>query len=224
MMLKTFSIGERKVMQEIEVRKKVDLPIPFSDEEISFEDYLVKYDGQHAEWIGGKVITFMSASDLHQDLMRFLISILSFFVEAHNLGVIRPAPFAMKIKEETRGREPDILFLAKENLDRLKPTYLNGPADLAIEIISPESIERDRDEKFYEYEEAGVPEYWMLDPTLKRAEFYALGEDGVYRPISIDENGIFRSVMLRGLELKVEWLWQKPLPTLMSVLKEWKLV
>lgn len=209
-------------MQELEVGKKTDLLI-FTDEEISFEDYLVKYDGQHAEWVEGKVITFMSASDLHQDLLRFLISILSFFTEANDLGIVRPAPFAMKINKETRGREPDILFLLKENLDRLKPNFLDGAADLVIEIISPESRERDREAKFYEYEQAGVKEYWMLDPVLKQAEFYALGEDEVYHLMSVDD-GIFRSNVLHDLELKVEWLWQEPLPLLMSVLKAWKLV
>jgi Uma2 family endonuclease len=210
-------------MQEIEVSKKIDLPILFPDEEISFEDYLVKYDGQHAEWIGGKVITFMSASDIHQDLIGFLVAILRFFVEAHDLGIVRPAPFAMKVNNETRGREPDILFLAKENLERLKPNYLDGAADLVIEIISPESLERDTEEKFYEYQQAGVKEYWMLNPVLKQANFYALGEDGVYQLMDV-QNGVFRSVVLTGLELKIEWLWQKPLPTLMSVLREWKLV
>jgi Uma2 family endonuclease len=209
-------------MQELEVSKKNNPPI-FTDEEISFEDYLVKYDGQHAEWIEGKVITFMSASDLHQDLVAFLISILRFFTEAKDLGIIRPAPFAMRIKKETRGREPDILFLAKENLDRLKPTFLDGAADLVIEIISPESRERDREEKFYEYEQAGVREYWMIDPVLKQAEFYSLGEDGVYRLMNVEE-GNFHSNVLRDLELKVEWLWQEPLPMLMSILREWKLV
>lgn len=210
-------------MQELEIKKKTDIPILISDEEIGFEDYLVKYDGQHAEWIEGKVITFMSASDLHQDLIAFLISILRFFTEANDLGIVRPAPFAMKINKETRGREPDILFLAKENLDRLKPTFLDGAADLVIEIISPESRERDKEEKFYEYEQAGVKEYWMLDPVLKQAEFYTLNEDGTYHSMSVVD-GVFRSNVLRDLELKVEWFWQEPLPLLMSVLKEWKLI
>ncbi|MEJ7756097.1 MAG: Uma2 family endonuclease [Nocardioidaceae bacterium] len=53
-------------------------------------------------------------------------------------------------------------------------TYLDGAADLAIEIISPESIGRDRGEKFVEYEAAGIREYWLIDPERRQAEFYRL--------------------------------------------------
>ena len=61
-------------------------------------------------------------------------------------------------------REPDVLFLAKEHLGRLRDSHIEGPADLVVEIVSKESRGRDRGEKFYEYGEGGVPEYWLLDP------------------------------------------------------------
>ena len=64
----------------------------------------------------------------------------------------------------------------------------------------------------------------MFDPIRKQAEFYRLGPDGIYTPVAVDEDGIFRSEVLEGLWLKVDWLWQEPLPPLMSVLKEWGLV
>jgi len=130
----------------------------------------------------------------------------------------------MKLEVRPSGREPDILFIARENLGRLKLNYLDGPANLAVEIISPESQSRDRGEKYYEYEEAGVEEYWLLDPTRKRAEFYRLGDNGIYARIVVADDGIFRSEVLKDLWLKVDWLWQEPLPPLMSVLKEWGLV
>jgi Uma2 family endonuclease len=101
---------------------------------------------------------------------------------------------------------------------------MEGPADLVVEIISPESRARDRGEKFYEYEQGGVREYWMLDRQRKQAEFYALGADGIYRLIPSGDDGVFRSVVLPGFWLRVEWLWQDPLPPLMTVLKAWGLV
>ena len=52
--------------------------------------------------------------------------------------------------------------MASERLDRVHRTYLDGPADLVVEIVSPESAGRDRGEKYYEYEAAGIPEYWLL--------------------------------------------------------------
>lgn len=49
----------------------------------------------------------------------------------------------------------------------MKETYLDGPADLVVGIVSPDSVGRDRGEKFYEYAQGGVPEYWLIDPQLE---------------------------------------------------------
>ncbi len=84
------------------------------DERISFEDFLVKYDGQHAEWIDGEVKIEMPATDRHQDISDFLVSALRIWVEARDAGVIRSSPLAMKLSKNKRGREPDILFLSKK--------------------------------------------------------------------------------------------------------------
>ncbi|MEW6209961.1 MAG: Uma2 family endonuclease, partial [Acidobacteriota bacterium] len=101
---------------------------------------------------------------------------------------------------------------------------LDGPADLVIEVISPESRARDRGDKFYEYEQGGVREYWLIDPLRRQAEFYQLKEDGIYRPASADEEGIYHSRALDGLWIRVEWLWLDPMPMLMDVLRQWGLV
>ena len=130
----------------------------------------------------------------------------------------------MKTGPDLPGREPDILFIAREHLDRMRNSYLDGPADLVVEIISPDSRARDRGEKFYEYEQGGVREYWLLDPLRRQAEFYQRGPDGIFRLVPGGEDGTYRSAVLEGLWLKVEWLWQEPLPPLMSVLREWRLV
>ncbi len=191
---------------------------------MSYEEFLSTWDGTWAEWVDGEVIKMSPASDLHQDLSDFLTALLRHFVEARDLGIVRSAPFQMKTAPGLPGREPDILFLARAHLDRLKPTYLAGAADMVVEIISPESRARDRGEKFYEYEQGGVREYWLIDPLRKQAEFYRLGEDGVYRLVTVGEDGIFRSQVLDGLFLQVDWLWQEKLPPLLAVLKEWKLV
>ena len=117
-------------------------------------------------------------SKQHQLIVGFLEKVLETFVEQHNLGVVLSAPFQMRLEH---GREPDLLFVANEHLDRLQETCLDGPADLVVEIVSPESAGRDRGEKFYEYARGGVPEYWLIDPLRQWAEFYHLGEDRRYR-------------------------------------------
>jgi Uma2 family endonuclease len=192
---------------------------------MTYEEFLEWADeNQHVEWVNGEVIFMSPVSDRHQFVCGFLLSLIRFFVETKNLGVVLFDPFQMKTAPHLNGRAPDILFVMSENLSRLKKTFLEGPADLVVEIISPESRARDRGDKFYEYEEGGVKEYWLIDPIRKQAEFYHRGEDGIYQAMSIDENGIFRSRELNGLWLKVDWLWQEPLPTLISVLKEWGIV
>ena len=192
---------------------------------MSYEEFLAWADEDTwAEWVDGEVVVLSPASDPHQNLAGFLSALFRHLAEAKQLGRIFMAPFLMKLETRPSGREPDIIFVAKRNLDRLKLNYLDGPADLVVEIVSPDSQSRDRGEKYYEYEEAGVSEYWLLDPTRKQAEFYRLGADGTYSRISVGDDDTFSSAVLEGLWLKVDWLWQEPLPTLMSVLKEWGLV
>ena len=180
---------------------------------ISFEDYLkISSDTHICEWIDGEIIDMPGASFEHQSIDKFLLTIMNFYAETNDLGVVLSSPFAMKLEELRRGREPDILFVRKDRVNLFKKTYLDGAADLAVEIISPESIGRDRGEKFIEYEAAGIKEYWIIDPDRKMTEFYSLGENGFYNLMPTPD-GTFYSEVLDGFFLKTEWLWQSPLPT-----------
>lgn len=149
------------------------------------------------------------------------MKVVGLFVEVHDLGQIVQAGYAMKLEPQRRGREPDLVFIRNENADRLLQKYLNGAADIAVEIISPESVERDRKTKFAEYASAGIEEYWLIDPKRSEAEFYRLGDDRCYHLLPLDD-GIFRSEMLPGFFLRVEWLWQDK-PSAIAALKELEL-
>ena len=192
---------------------------------MTYEEFLAWADeDMWAEWVDGEVIVLTPASRRHQDLTSFLAALLRIFVEVHQLGMVLFAPFQMKIGPDLSGREPDILFIAREHLNRLHNVYVDGPADLVVEIISRDSRARDRGEKFYEYEQGGVREYWLLDYLRRQAEFYQLGPDGIYHVVPVDAEGTYHSAVLEGLWLKEAWLWQEPLPPLMSVLRKWGLV
>lgn len=191
---------------------------------ITYEEFLRLYDGKSAEWIGGRVELRMSSSKEHQDLQGFLLALLKFWAESGDFGVVEGAPFQMKLDPDLRGREPDVLFVASEHLNRLRPTFLDGPADLAIEIVSPESAERDRGQKFYEYESGGVREYWIIDPQRRRVEWCQLQDDGAYTMVRPGEDGKYLSLAMPGLWMREEWLWQRPLPKLLGVLREWQLI
>jgi Uma2 family endonuclease len=191
---------------------------------MTYEEFLAWADEDvWAEWVDGEIIRMSPASKRHQLIANFLAALFQCFVETRQLGVIISAPFQMKTGPELPGHEPDILFIAREHLDRLQDTHLMGPADLVVEIVSPESRARDRGDKYYEYEQGGVREYWLIDPLSKQAELYRL-VDGIFHPIQVGEDGIYHSAVLEGLWLRVDWLWQEPLPMLLTVLKEWGLI
>ncbi len=184
---------------------------------MSYEEFLAWCDEDTlAEWVEGEVVMSSPAGNRHQDICGFLEAVMRSYVEVHHLGVVRSAPFQMKLRN---GREPDLLYVAKEHLGRLKESYLDGPADLVVEVVSPESGGRDRGVKFYEYAEGGVPEYWLIDPQARWAEFYHLVE-GHYRPAFSGDEGVYRSAVLPGFWLRVEWLWQEPMPAVSEVLLE----
>jgi Uma2 family endonuclease len=195
-------------------------------QKMTFEEFLAWCnEDTWAEWVDGEVIMLSPASSKHQDIRGLLELVLRAYSESRDLGKVLAAPFLMRLPEALkRGREPDILFVAKKHLSRLKPTYLAGPADLVVEITSPESILRDRGEKFAEYELGGVREYWLIDPEAKRADFYGLDSEGRYARRRPDAQGIYHSEVVEGFGLKVDWLWPEPLPPLIQIQRELGLI
>jgi Uma2 family endonuclease len=191
---------------------------------LTYEEFLAQTkDGTLAEWVDGRVIT-MTVSNEHQELVYFLAALLRHFIEATEAGRVFGEPFQMKTGTDLPGRAPDLFFVSKKRLSRVRHHHYEGPADLVIEIISPESRNRDRGEKFYEYEQGGVKEYWLIDPQRQQAEFYQRSRKGIYQIAQPDAQGLYHSAILKGLWIKVDWLWQEPLPLLMKVLKEWGLI
>jgi len=208
---------KEKVIEVIEKLK--------SSSKLSYEEFLSWCDEDTwAEWVDGEVVLLTPASERHQALRGFLEALLTVYAEQQGLGRVLGAPFQMKTGPDLPGREPDILFISGKNLGRLKKTYLDGPADLVIEITSPESRERDYNEKLSEYERGGVKEYWLLNLEEQRAEFYLLGPEGRYEQRPIDPESIYRSEVIPGFWLKVNWLWQEPLPSILYVLRQQGLI
>lgn len=195
---------------------------------MSFEEFL---DWEHAgiaEWVDGEVFQ-MAVKYEHQLIVDFLNRLIGFFIVLMNAGILKSAPYVMRAIPGGPAREPDLMFVAKENIARVTSSLINGPADLVIEVVSEESAARDRSEKFDEYEDAGVREYWIIDsrPNRQRADFYVLDANGRYRPVLVSDDGIYRSTVLEGFWLDVKWLWQKdpnPLSALAHVVGPDKLI
>ena len=188
---------------------------------MTFEEFMAwDPESGRAEWVNGEVVLVSPASLGHQHLIFFLAKLLDAFVEPRGLGQIIMAPFLMRLAQKPSGREPDIMFVATEHVDRLTETSLNGPADLVVEVLSPDSETRDRVDKLQEYEAAQIPEYWIFDRLRSEAFFFRLGTDGRYHLAPVDQDGIYHSQLLEGFRLRVDWLWRRPLPTLAEALRE----
>jgi len=191
---------------------------------MTFEEFLASIpDDVHAEWEDGEVIYLTVEADNNRLLM-FLAAVLAFYIDARSIGQLYSEPFVMKTGPDLPGRSPDLFFVSNENASRVRKVCLEGPADLAIEIVSPESGKRDRGAKFYEYESGGVGEYWLIDPQRKRVEFYTRDDNGLFTAVSPNSDGAYHSIMLPGFWLRVDWLWQSPLPPVPSILKEMGLI
>ncbi len=113
-----------------------------------------------------------------------------------------------------------MLFVRKDRERLIEENYLNGPADLVVEIVSPFSIARDRGEKFVEYEAGGVSEYWLIDPQRRQAEFYQLSEESQFQPTPCGPDGFYTSRAVSGFRLHPGWLWQDPLPKVSDAVRK----
>ena len=180
---------------------------------LSYEAFLEWLDEDvRAEWVGGRIELASPASLPHQRAVAFLFNLVRRYASIRSLGEAVVAPFQVKLGQRLSGREPDVLFVATEHLGRMRSTWLEGPPDLAVEVVSPDSISRDWEIKYAEYEASGVREYWVIDPDRRRAAFFVRTAEGTFRTVLSGADGRFASTVLPGLWVDVEWLWCDPLP------------
>lgn len=193
-------------------------PIP-RQSYISYEEYLqIAPENRLMEWVDGEIIEHMSASTIHQDYVSFLFTLINLFVGVFRLGKVYTAPYEVKLWDGGPAREPDILFVQRNRVINIDDQRLYGGPDLAVEIISPSSVRRDRFKKFGEYEKAGVKEYWLIDPRSRQLSFelFVLEDVGggkmEFVRMELDENGRFHSKILPGFWLNIDWLLAAALP------------
>jgi Uma2 family endonuclease len=138
------------------------------------------------------------------------------FIEDRGLGRLTINKVAYRLSEDT-APEPDLALVASDPADRIKHGYIDGPPDFAIEIVSPDSVDRDYKAKRRRYEDAGVREYWIIDPMKCTATFLVREGDAFVE--RVPENHLYKSRVLDGLELDVRWFWQRPLPPTMPIVR-----
>lgn len=175
--------------------------------DVSFDDYMQFYAADHAEWVEGMVVKLSPVSRKHDLLSQFFILLLRLYLYKTKVGQLMKEPFVMKISPKSSAREPDLHIVLNERANIIQDTMTAGPADVVIEIISPESVDRDTDEKFAEYQAGGVREYWLINSITPEANFYALDSSGIYQKIAL-QRGVFHSTILPRFSLMVSLLWQ----------------
>lgn len=190
---------------------------------MSYQEYLeFAGDAQIVEWVEGEGISYMPPIHIHQNIVGFLYELLNFITQYFDLGHVILAPFEVKLWPDGPSREPDLLFIRKENLSKLTDRRFEGAPDLIIEVVSPGSVSEDRVRKFTQYEQAGVQEYWIIDPRphQQQVDFYLLGQDNMYHAAPLQEGGRYQSTVIPHLWFNVDWLWQEPLPNSQLILAQ----
>lgn len=184
---------------------------------VSADDFMARYAAQHHEWVRGVVIKMSPAALRHVLLVRYLQNLLQACLTLNPIGQVIGDPFVMRIDATESRREPDLQVILNTNPGQLTETYMHGPADLCIEVVSDESTARDYGEKFEEYERGGVREYWIFDPLRAQALFYRRDEAGIYRLQALDDSRTYETALLPGLRLHEPTLWQEPLPDIVAI-------
>jgi Uma2 family endonuclease len=167
----------------------------------------------------GVVIQKMAAQDPHEDRFRFLFVLIVLYSEKHDAGIVRGSRTPVRITSH-RARLPDILFVQKTRLHIVGQKELTSAPDLVIEILSPNDTSTEVMQRQADYEQIGVKEFWLIDQPQEQVRAFHLDDDtNRFTPTQLEAN-ILRSKVIEGFWLRVDWLWQKPLPSVLETLKE----
>jgi Uma2 family endonuclease len=174
---------------------------------LTYEDYcLLPDDGKRYEIIDGELYVNAAPNLRHQRVVVNLILSLGFFVRERKLGEVYVAPTDV-VLSNIDVVQPDVLFMTKENADRLTRANVQGAPDLAIEVLSASNRRYDEVTKRKRYEAFGVAEYWIVDPELELVKVFRRGANGKFAravEITVEAGGTLTSPLLPGLSLPIE--------------------
>ena len=174
-----------------------------------YEDFRRWVADQPGYWVlvRGVPMPSPSPSRKHQKVSLRLELLLVDAVLRPGRGEVYHAPLDVKLREDTV-YQPDLLVVLREHADRLRETHIEGAPDLVVEVLSPSTAHLDLWEKRYDYAQAGVREYWVVDPDTKRVELYVLEGERLVLAETAQGRGRLRSRLIPDLEVDLEALFR----------------
>jgi len=187
---------------------------PFVSEEEFYRDAT---EDTNWEYLDGRLVMHSPASDRHEDCFRFLITLLSSYLDEHGGAVVRGSRYPMRLDEHW-SPEPDLLVVREERRHLLTRTWLDGPADFVIEIASDSDPRLDVREKLPRYREAGIDEIWLVN-GFEQSVLAEVREPTGYASRRL-ATGRLTSRVVPGFWIDAGWLWQERLPSTVACLRE----
>lgn len=179
-------------------------------EKFTYSEFCSRVQEQKADLIRGEIIMAPPATVKHEEFVNYLSTLLRRFVKKQKLGMVIGSRVAMKLDDEN-APEPDLMLIRNDRLHLLGNTEIFGPANVAIEVISPGSRRLDTVDKKKLYAEFGVAEYWLIDIHKQEAHFWR-NENATWKNLPVDKNGVFHSVAITGFWLRLDWLFAAEQP------------
>jgi Uma2 family endonuclease len=162
-------------------------------------------DGNLWEVIDGRFHVSPHPTPAHQNVITKLTGILLAYVDQHDLGKVFCSAIKVVLDEPT-GVGPDLVFISKGRLDGLQDDGFYGAPDLIVEVVSTKPA-LDRIVKRDKYARAGVPHYWIIDPTKRTLEAHRLEGDRYSLPVELSGNAVYEPEWLPELRVPLRDLW-----------------
>jgi len=181
------------------------------------EFYRLADEDSDWEYLDGRIVMYSPASERHENIFRFLLTLLSAFLDEKGGALVRGSRYPMRL-DANWSPEPDILVIRENRRHLMTPQRLEGPADMVIEIVSESDPGLDYREKLPRYRRAGIEEIWIVNP-FENQVLVEVKTDAGYaaRTFSI---GRLESAVVPGFWIEVDWLWQKNPPSTFQCVRE----
>lgn len=172
----------------------------------TYQDYCLLPEEKRYELIEGDLLMTPAPGTRHQTVLQRLFKVVEAFVAARDLGRVWFAPLDVILSDEDVV-QPDLLYVSKARLGIVTERGLRGAPDLAVEILSEATRERDRVVKRKLYAKYGVKEYWLVDPDGRAVEVLVLGQEGYQTFRVFPEGTTLESPLLPGWRAEVSPLF-----------------